>query len=62
MNKMIQKPLALAIALCGSAAIQAEEVTDLKSMVTEGDVSLDFRYRYEHVDDDAFDRVARQGK
>ena len=54
----------LAIAVLGALAVPAfaEEgagATDFKSMVTEGSASLNFRYRYEYVDDDAFDRTAK---
>jgi Alginate export len=50
----------LPLLLSAAVATQAEEnsVDSLTKMATEGKASLDFRYRYENVDQDAFDRTA----
>lgn len=42
-----------------SAQSQSETAQTATDMVTEGEVSLAFRYRYEYVDQDSFDRNAR---
>ena len=47
--------------ICGLAVgAQAQDgVTDgLDKVVKEGSIKLDFRYRYEHVDQDGFDKDA----
>jgi len=50
----------LPLLLTAAGAVHAEEgVADsLTSMVTEGKANLNFRYRYENVDDDRFNRTA----
>ena len=47
-------PLLLTVA----GAVQAEDATSFTEMATKGKANLDFRYRYENVDDDKFDRSA----
>lgn len=42
-----------------SARAQGESPQTALDMVTEGEISLTFRYRYEYVDQDNFDRNAR---
>jgi len=42
-----------------SAHAQSETPQTALDMVTEGEVSLTFRYRYEYIDQDSFDRNAR---
>ena len=42
-----------------SAQSQSETAQTAADMVTEGEISLTFRYRYEYVDQDSFDRNAR---
>jgi hypothetical protein len=50
---------AVAAALFGGAATAEDTTaTDLSSMVTDGKVNFDFRYRYEFVDQDGIDKDA----
>jgi hypothetical protein len=55
-NKYFLLPLAIAAALlCGGPAMaQEDENQSLAGAITSGKASLGLRYRYEHVDDDAF--------
>ncbi len=46
------------LALCASAAVSAEEVTNISEFFEKGDVGLNFRYRLEHVDQDGFNKNA----
>jgi len=46
-----------AIALPGG--VRAETVENLSDMVTQGKINLDFRYRYEYVDEDGFGPEAK---
>ena len=47
-------PLLLTVA----GVVQAEEATSFTEMATKGKANLDFRYRYENVDQDDFSRTA----
>ena len=51
----------LPILIFGSATVQAQDgsAETLTDMVREGAINLTFRYRYEYVDQDNFDRNAR---
>jgi hypothetical protein len=58
-----KKPIYFSFATAASLAIlplQAEEkvASEFTEMVTDGTVNLDFRYRYEHVDDDGVEKHA----
>ncbi len=49
----------LGLVLGAPLAVAAPAATDsLVGMVTDGDATLNFRYRYENVDQDSFDRTA----
>lgn len=52
-------PLALTLAasVLASAAIHADE--DINSVITDGEVSIDLRYRFEGVEQDGFDEDAK---
>ena len=46
---------AVTLLACRLASAQADAPADIATALTSGDVSLGFRYRYEFVDQDAFD-------
>ena len=52
--------MALALATAATSASHAEETLfdGLSKMVTDGKASVNFRYRFEYVDDDALDEEA----
>lgn len=62
-NPHTRSLLAAAVVTAATLPAVAEEAapgpTDFAGMFTEGKASIDLRTRYEHVDDDAFDRNAR---
>ena len=60
MKPITQSCYIMPLLLCAAVAAQAEEksVDSFTKMFTEGKASVDFRYRYENVDQEFFDRTA----
>ena len=61
MKKIVCACLILPFSICGVTSTLAEEGwgDQLSSMVTDGKVSVDFRYRYEGVDEEGFTQDAQ---
>ena len=60
MKPITQSCYIMPLLLCAAVAAQAEEksVDSFTKMFTEGKAAVDFRYRYENVDQEFFDRTA----
>ena len=48
----------LLTAFLGAATSQAQAATTFSEAITQGDLGISFRYRFEHVDQDNFDKNA----
>ncbi len=58
MRLAVQRSTLFIAILSAAAGAHAEDVDSFGAMISEGEATLDFRYRYEHVDQDSFDRSA----